>query len=68
MNSRRTFFAVAAYLVVTLACVCLLQVLSAWLMDQADSEGRAVLIQANTWVQTLDEHGDPGAHEARGTP
>jgi hypothetical protein len=68
MNTRRTILALAAYVLVTAACVCLLQVLSAWLMDEAGSEGRTVLIQANTWVQTLDEPGDARVHETRSTP
>ena len=68
MNTRRTILAMAAYLLVTAACVCLLQIVSGWLMDQAGSEGRAVLIQANTWVQTLDEQRDAPRHETRGRP
>ena len=67
MNARRTIFAMAAYLLVTAACVCLLQIGSGWLMDQAGNEGRAALIQANTWVQTLDDQGEAAAHETRGT-
>ncbi|HSV21091.1 MAG TPA: hypothetical protein VLR71_21970 [Casimicrobiaceae bacterium] len=67
MNARRTIFAMAAYVVVTAVCVCLLQIVSGWLMDQAGSEGRAVLIQANTWVQTVDEHAEASGHETGGS-
>jgi hypothetical protein len=67
MNTGRTILTLAAYLLVTAACVCLLQVLCAWLMAQAGSEGRAALIQANTWVQTLDEQRDGPVRQTGGT-